>query len=211
MDPNDTVIAVDLHGVLFKHNYKKMLLIFLASKKKLQLIRALLSPSLWIDTIKLIKRNGIAEQFLVGLADKHHRLRPFVPLGIAIANQQKPQLDVINILKELKKNGYKLYLFSNIGSIIFDDLHKKFPELMKLFESFTIPSKHEGYIRKPSTKAFQLYISQNGLENKKIILIDDNRKNTKAARQHGIHGIFFSSIKQLNKELGNFQNNHSQK
>ncbi|MCK5633058.1 HAD hydrolase-like protein [bacterium] len=203
MKSQNTVFAIDLHGVIFKHNYTKMFKTFFICKKKLQLLRALLSPSLWLDSIKLKKKKGIAEQYLVRLADKHHKLKPFVPLGITIANHQKPQHDFIALLHTLKKNGYKLYLFSNIGSVIFKDIQKKFPDIFSLFENFTIPSKEDNYIRKPTNKSFDRFIFTNNLKNKNIIFIDDKQKNIDAAQQHNINGIFFRSTKQLCTELKN--------
>ena len=201
MKPQDTVLAIDLHGVLFTHDYKKMFGTFFQSNNKLKLILALINPSLWLDVIRLIHKDAVAEQFLVGLANKHHRLKPFVPLGIQIANQQKPNQPFIKLLKQLKQRGYKLYLFSNIGSIIFDDLLKKFPELFNLFESFTLPSKANGYIRKPTTQAFKRYLQTNNLTNKKIILIDDKRKNIEAAKKLDLQAIFFNSTVQIQLEL----------
>ncbi len=116
-------------------------------------------------------------------------------------NQQKPNRQLITLLTQLKKRGYKLYLFSNIGSVIFKNLHQKFPELFKLFERFTLPSQSDGYIRKPSTKAFSRYVKTNNLAGKNIILIDDNLKNVNAAKKQGMQAILFHSTKQLQQEL----------
>jgi len=201
VNPSDTVIAIDLHGVLFRHDYKKMVATAFKSKQKLTLIRALLSPSLWKDIIKLIRKGAVAEEFLVGLAETHQRLKPFVQLGITIANQQRPNESLIQLLKQLKKQGYELYLFSNIGSIIFDDLRKKFPTIFNMFKSFTVPEKSTGYIRKPNSNAFRKYLETNNLTKKKIILIDDKNRNVQAAQQQGIHAILFRSVDQLEQEL----------
>ena len=201
LDPKKTVIAVDLHGVLFKHDYKKMLKLFWDSKNKLQLFRAIISPSLWLDLLKLKKKGAVIEQYLVLLADKHVRLKPFVPLGIAIANAQKPINPVIDILLKLKNKGYKLELFSNIGETIFKNLQKKTPKVFTLFDSFTISSKSNDYRRKPNADAFQAFLKSHNTKNKTVILIDDKQKNTCGAQKNGIIGLLFTSAKQMEKEL----------
>jgi len=201
LDPKKTIIAVDLHGVLFTHNYKKMLKTFWHSKKKLKLFFATLSPALWLDFFKLLKKNAVAEEYIVRLADTHKRLRPFVPLGIEIANTQKPSQPVIDMLKKLKKNGCTLQLFSNIGDTIFADLLGKHPDIFTLFENFTIAAQENNYRRKPHVQAFEDFLKTHNQENKTVILIDDKRKNIRGAQQNGLIGIFFESAQQVENEL----------
>jgi len=201
LEPKKTIIAVDLHGVLFTHNYKKMFKTFWQHKKKLKLLRAIISPALWLDFFKLLKKNAVAEEYIVGLANKHHRLKPFVPLGIKIANTQQPSEPVIAMLKTLKKNGCSLHLFSNIGDTIFADLLNKFPKTFTLFEGFTISAPKNNYQRKPQAQAFQDFLKKHNQNNKTVILIDDKRKNIRGARQNGLIGIFFESAQQIEKRL----------
>lgn len=201
MKPKKTIIAVDLHGVLFKHNYKNMFKLFFKSKNKRKLIFALINPRLWIDVIKLMRKKAVAEEFFVGLAQKYHRLQPFLPLGITIANQQTVTPGMVEALVHLKKKGYELHLFSNIGSIVFEDLHKKYPNILALFDALKMPSQDNGYLRKPSKKAFEEYLKEHNPYGKKVIFIDDKKKNVEAATQHGIISILFHSMPQLKQEL----------
>jgi len=195
------VIAVDLHGVVFDHDYKKMWRLFLQDPRKAKLVFALLNPFLWADLIRLTKKGAVAQEFLIDLAEKYCHLKPFIPLNIEIANQQKPKWDVIALLKKLKNKGYQLHLFSNIGSIFFEDLHRKFPEIINLFESFTIPSTQNGYLRKPDPIVFKKFLKTHAQKKQPVILIDDKTKNTRAAEQLGITSIFFRSADQLEREL----------
>jgi len=174
---------------------------FFKSKKKIKLIFSLCRFSLWRDVFRLMKKGAVAEEFLVGLADTHHQLKPFVPLGIDIANQQVPNESVITILKQLKQNGCALHLFSNIGAIIFDDLRKKFPEPFTLFESFSLASRENNYLRKPDDRTYELFLKTYNPDGAPVILIDDKKRNTRAAKKHGIISIFFESTKQLQQEL----------
>ena len=174
---------------------------FFKSKRKLNLLFALLSPFLWADVLKLMIKGAVAEEYLVGLAEKHHRLKEFVPLGIEIANQQEPNQKVIEILKELKKNGYSLHLFSNLGGIIFKDLRKKHPEAFTLFDGISLASRQNDYMRKPSDDAFSTFLKTHNPHNLPVILIDDKKKNIRGAQKHGITSIFFKSPEQLRAEL----------
>lgn len=201
MKPQKTILAIDLHGVLFKHDYQRMLKAYWQSKHKLKLILALINPLLWIDAIHLMRERAVAEQFLVGLADKHHRLKPFVQLGIHIANQQKPIQKVVDMLKNLKNKGYTLHLFSNIGSIAFEDIQKKFPVIFQLFDSFILPSRSNNYLRKPNPTAFATYLRENNKENKQVILVDDKKKNVIQAKNHGMKSILFQSPEHLQQQL----------
>jgi len=201
MNPQKTILAIDLHGVLFKHDYKRMFKTYWQSKHKLKLILALINPLLWVDVIRLMRQNAIAEQFLVGLAEKHHRLKPFVHLGIHIANQQKPIQKVVDMLEHLKNKGYTLHLFSNIGSITFEEIWKKFPSIFQLFDSFILPSQSNNYLRKPNPIAFATYLRENNKENKQVVLIDDKRKNVRQAKNHGIKSIWFQSPEHLQQQL----------
>ena len=201
VDPRDTIIAVDLHGVLFKHDYKNMFRTFFKSKHKPKLFFALLSPLLWIDVVKLIFRNSVAEEYFIGLARKHRRLKPFITLGIAIANQQRPAEEVVSLCNDLKTKGYTLHLFSNIGSIVFDDLQRKFSDIFQLFDCLCIPSEENDYRRKPSKRAFKAYLDLYNPREKQVILIDDKKVNVRAAREYGLHSIFFRFPAQLKREL----------
>lgn len=201
MSTKDTVFAIDLHGVLFKHDRRKMLFSILGTHNKYNLLRAVLSISLWKDVIKLSKKQATAEEYLVGLADHHPRLKPFVPLFVQTANLQIVQHDVLNLLQQWRAMNYKLYIFSNIGGIIFDDLKNRHPFLLELFDNYTVSSKESDYTRKPSKEAFQRFIDQNDLSNKKIIFVDDKPRNINAALQYGICGILFSNASSLKQEV----------
>ncbi len=201
MNQKTTVFAFDLHGVVFKRDYPQMVKILWKTPHKFKLFIALCNPLFWFDALKLLYNNGVAEQFIVSLAQQHQRLLPFVPLGITIANTQKPVPAVVNLLKKLKSNGYQLHIFSNIGALCLTDLQPHHSEIFALFSSITIPSQENGYIRKPSNQAFANFFTNSGATPHNVIFIDDSRSNIRAAQQHGITGIYFKSAQQLRTEL----------
>ena len=177
------------------------------SKHKPKLFFSLLSPVLWINVAKFFfkklftKKRLVAEKYFIDLARKYHHLEPFEALGIEIANQQKPIEEVVSLCKALKTKGYTLHLFSNIGPILFDDLHRKFPDIFQLFDCFCLPTEENNYRKKPSKRAFKAYLELYNPQKKQVILIDDKMKNIRSARENGLQGIFFRSPAQLKQEL----------
>lgn len=196
--PENTIIAFDLHDVIVNYDYIKIIKTFFKSKGKLKLIIIMLNPYIWWSTLQLAYNNGIAEQFIIGLGQKHKSLTPYIPLGIAIANCQKTNPHMLQMLKELKKRGYTLHLFSNIGTKIFQDLKQQKPSLVQYFDKVILPSQENGYRRKPHHNAFINYLEQNkDNKNTQILFIDDKTKNIKKAHSYGIIGILFQSEPQL--------------
>ena len=201
--PKNTIIAFDLHDVLVRYDYSQIIKHFWYEKHKLKLFVAFLNPFLLYDTVKLFFKNAVAQQYIIGLAQKHPILKQYETLGIKIANSQKPVPQMIKLLKELKDSGYTLHMFSNIGSEIFKDLDKKLPHIFKDFKSFTLPSEQNGYIRKPSKSSFENYLSQNDIDGKQVIFIDDTIKNITNAYKYGIIGILYTCPCQLREQLKN--------
>lgn len=214
----NTIIAFDFHDVLVNYDWTKIMKTFWASKKKLRLFIALLNPLIWWDIIKLMWQEAVSEQYIVSLGQKHKSLEPYIPLGIKIANTQKINYNMLNLSKNLKNSGYELQLFSNIGAIVLQDAIPKFPEIFGLFSKMVVPSKENGYIRKPFDLAFTNYLEinksshtnylhennsreNNSQVNKKFIFIDDKTKNIKKADQYGILGIRFKNYDQLVQEF----------
>ena len=74
---------------------------------------AAVNPFFWWDLIKLFAHNAVAEQYLKVMSNKYKRLKPYVPLGIKIANSQRPRKGMLELVEELKNIGYEIHLFSN--------------------------------------------------------------------------------------------------
>lgn len=198
---NNTVFAFDLHGVIFQRDYARMAKILWKFPHKFKLCIALCNPLFWLDALKLAYNKGVAEQFIVSLARKHKRLLPFIPLGITIANTQRPVPQMVALLKELTARGYQLHIFSNIGALCLADLRPQHPDIFALFASVTIPTQENGYIRKPSEQAFNNFFANSGAAPHNIIFIDDSRSNIRAAQRYGIHGIYFRSPALVHDQL----------
>jgi len=197
----NTIIAFDLHDVLVRYDYKEIFHLLYKNPKKFTLLISLLNPLLWFDLIKLFTNNAVAEQYIVILGNKYKKLQPHIPMGVEIANSQLPVPQMVDLLKYLKKLGYELHLFSNIGAEIFEALKLKLPNLFHYFDSLSIPSQKNGYLRKPYQNAFDNFLSQHDTMKKQVIFIDDKKKNIKKAQENKIIGIHFRSPCQIKREL----------
>jgi len=199
--PENTIITFDLHDVLVQYDYGQIVNHFWQEKQKLRLFLAFLHPVLLYDTIKLFLNDAVAEQYIISLPQKHKILQPYIPLGIKIANSQTIVPQMFELVKELKKLGYTLDIFSNIGAEIFKDLEKKYPVFFSYFNSVTLPSQANGYIRKPSHNSFKNYLANHHILDKQIIFIDDKMRNIKPAYKHKIVGILYKNPDQLKEQL----------
>lgn len=199
--PESTIIAFDIHGVLFKKDYKKIARIVLHNKKQVStLLLYTLNPFFIFDVLKLLYKKAVTEEYIIGLSNKYSRLSKLIPLGIAVANAQKPIPQTINIAKKLKTLGYTLHIVSNIGKTIYDDLAAQHPAIFSNFDAIITPSTENNYQSKSHKAFFDSYFERYARKNQ-LFLIDDKARNIKTAAQSGIAGITFTQPKKLQKEL----------
>ncbi len=199
--PQNTIITFDLHGVLFQTNYPKIFKIFLRSPHKYRIMLHMLNPKLLFDILRLRLKEAVAEEYVVYLINKYPYLMRYKSLIIKIGNAQKPITETIDIIKQLKSQGYTLHILSNIGEYFFADLKRDFPDIFALFDDIKITTAAENYIGKPYPQIFKYYLKEYNGNNKQIIFIDDKQKNVTAATSLGMIGIRYTSPQQLYSEL----------
>lgn len=201
LDPNNTIMLFDLHGVVFKHNYKKMLATFWHSPQKWQLLLNMFNPFLIWDVIKLAYRRPIPESFFVHLARNYKDIKDALPLLIQIANCQTLQQPVVSLIKKLKKSGYEIALLSNIGERIYIDLEAQHHDLFHLFDHIMVSTPETHYVSKPNPAIYERFMREVNHQHKYIVLIDDKQKNLCGGRPFGIIGIRFTNYNNLIKKL----------
>ena len=201
LTPTNTIILFDLHGVVFNHDYKKMLLTFWHSPQKWSFIRGMLDPCLIWDMLKLLYRRPIPESFFMHLAHDYKKVKDVLPLLIRIANCQKVNWPVVELIKQLKKQGYECALLSNIGQRIYLDLEPNHHEVFHLFDHIMVATPETHYISKPNPKIYERFIKEINIHNKHIVMIDDKQKNLCGGLPFGIIGILFTNRPELLKQL----------
>ena len=116
---------------------------------------------------------------------------------INTANCQVPMEGMQELLEELSSAGCILYLFSNIGGVVLDNLRGRYPNLFQYFHGFHTPTEHNTYAKKPSTEAFKSFLDlYNAERDHTVVFFDDKLANVDAANKNGLIGIQFTSSAQ---------------
>lgn len=100
--------------------------------------------------------------------------------------EQEINRDIVEIAKKLKRNGYKLFVLSNMANLTYEYFKKD--EFFSLCTGIII-SAHEHLI-KPDEKVFRLLLDKYKLNAEECLFIDDDpsEQNYKTANKIGIQG-----------------------
>ena len=90
--------------------------------------------------------------------------------------------DTVDIIKELKKDGNRVYLLSNLAEIDYKIFKEQFD--MTLFDGLFL--SYEMHKVKPEKEIFEEVINKLEKNPNDIIFFDDREKNVKMARECGI-------------------------
>jgi HAD superfamily hydrolase (TIGR01509 family) len=200
-DPKNTIILFDLHGVIFKHNYVKMVKTFWKSPLRWPFLRNLFDRYLLWDVAKLLRHRPVPESFFVHLARNYKQFRTAFPLFVQIANCQIVNKPMITLIKKLKANGYEVAILSNIGERIYIDLESQHHDIFHLFDHIMVCTPETHYVSKPSPQIYERFMREANQKNKHIVMIDDKKKNLYGAAAFGIIGLRFKNYKKLMNQL----------
>ena len=199
ISPKNTVIAFDLHNVVFKKKYQEMAGLMLKNLR-ISYLPHLLNPKFWHKIYKLQTQTQVAEDLFKRLTDNYPSIANLRNEFISLTNAQKPIKPTVELIKELKNQGYKLYILSNIGQDTLIELKQKFPEILDLFDGAFPARPDNNYCQKPDPlfyEQFKQYLTKQGESDKQILFIDDLKINVVAASKNNIGGIRFTSGKRL--------------
>ena len=91
-------------------------------------------------------------------------------------------------VKELKENGYGVYLLSNVGKE-FHRVKKNIP-VLELFDGFVASSDYQ--VIKPEKEIYNILYEKFSLKAEECYFIDDVQKNIDGARETGMDGHCYS-------------------
>lgn len=106
--------------------------------------------------------------------------------------------EAVELLKELKEKGYKLYYLSNFHDIAFKKVKEKY-DFFHLFDGGVISS--EDKLLKPNERIYEVILSRYNLLPKESIFIDDMKINVEAAKEANIEGLVFENTNKLKEDL----------
>ncbi|MCX5922309.1 MAG: hypothetical protein NTX86_03200 [Candidatus Dependentiae bacterium] len=204
LSPENTIVVFDIHGVLFKRNYKKTMNLLWQNKKVVLLARYMLHPRFMYDLCTLMLKRAVPEECIMTLCQKYPGIATYKHLAINIANAQDPIQETLDIVSCLKKRGYVLHIFSNIGAVIFVHLAARHQAIFSNFDAVQVPNQENSYLAKNNPKAFAHYLATYNQHNKTILFIDDNRQNIRRATDAGMISIYFENPDQLRNKLTQF-------
>lgn len=100
--------------------------------------------------------------------------------------------EMLNYIKELKSNGYKIFILSNNLKERTEYYRQHFSELFAIFDGSYF-SWETGFV-KPDPKAFQNILDQHQLSAQNCIYFDDSSTSVQAAINLGIHARVFEDL-----------------
>ena len=199
-----TAFVFDLHGVVFRFSPLKAASDALHTTHKKKLFWAALNPFLIWDVLKLLHTSAVVEEAIMGIGHKYPSLANLIPLALQMANEQVPIEPTVQLMTQLKKSGFKLFVFSNIGEHSAQILQAKYPQIFALFDGILVTTAQDNYLMKPSEQAFVKFLNKFNFSKEQIVFIDDKLSNIDAARKMGISAIQFinpSQCKQLLQQI----------
>lgn len=113
--------------------------------------------------------------------------------------------ETVKLYNTLHTMGVQFVTATNIGSIFFNDLTVKFPDIFNdqfIKSGLTVDYGTQDVIEKPDIRYFQaLQTKIDPSGNKTIIFIDDKLENVQGAQKAGLTAIHFKNATQLKGEL----------
>eukprot|EP01098_Paradermamoeba_levis_P015904 TRINITY_DN833_c0_g1_i1.p1 TRINITY_DN833_c0_g1~~TRINITY_DN833_c0_g1_i1.p1 ORF type:complete len:256 (+),score=79.42 TRINITY_DN833_c0_g1_i1:107-874(+) len=212
LNPSSTIFAFDLHSVIFFFNFKECLSMLLITKEGWKFLVNIASlafyPRVVLSIVRMIlKPEGcVAEEVVDMICSKVPKFLDFRPFIVGLINCFVPDEHTVKVIFALKEKQYSVYLFSNIGEGIFEDLHDKHQQIFAKLDGFFVCTSTHNWTRKPSPRAFSLFVEKFNKEGRYIIFIDDQRKNLDAAQKadHRFHGVHFVEGRRLLEDLTNW-------
>lgn len=202
MNKSDTIVAFDLHSVVFTPNWKEVVRILWHWPHKWYIIGCAFKLRFVWQAFKLLFHEPTDEEFFSLFQEQCPKL---LPLAIELFNSFKPFEGTVDILKELHTRGYILHIVSNVGPRRFKTLKERFPQIIDLFDAAKINNgKAHNIIKKPNPQFFMEYLRDFNPAGKRVIFIDNNKHNIEAAERFGMIGIVFKSPEQLRNALIQF-------
>lgn len=191
-------VIFDLGGVLVdwdpRHLYRKL---FNGDDAAMETFLATVTTPAW--NLELDRGHPYAEA-LATLRDAH----PHHAELIDAYHQRWPEMmagaidGTVKVLSELRDANIPLHAITNWSDETFPHAVARFPWLA-WFDTITVSGRER--LIKPDAAIFNLMLTRTGLDAHRCIFVDDVAKNADAASKLGMHGILFTSPRDLQDAL----------
>jgi putative hydrolase of the HAD superfamily len=119
----------------------------------------------------------------------------------AVRESLHTKSETVTLLEKLTARGVPLYCLSNMSSDIFAYLRERH-SFWGVFRGIVISGDIQ--MIKPERQIFEFLLQRYGLVAEQTVFVDDNAPNIEAARELGIHPVWFKSAQQCEIELEKF-------
>jgi len=124
------------------------------------------------------------------------------------ADLYRPIKKGINLVRQCKKLGHKVYLLSNIDTELIELLREKYPAIFELFDG-VIVSADLGHM-KPHKEIYEHLLATYHMDPSRTYFIDDEQENIAGAQRIGMHGIAcdhaqYAQVSDRLRDLGVFK------
>jgi len=138
-------------------------------------------------TIQAARRTGISEELI----------RNFFEL---IPKNLVPIPDTLNLIREIKEVGHRLFILSNMHHEAANYIEKNL-DFWNLFEPPIFSCRIN--MVKPEISIFQYLLDSHQLKASETVFIDDMQANVESAQELGINTIKFENAQQCRQQLKN--------
>lgn len=190
-------VIFDLGNVLLKYNPEDYLSTLFSGEELVnRLHRVVFTSPEWF----MLDRGVITqEQAVKRLVMQYPDLDQEIPLVFADwFSMLRPISSSVEVLRNLKRSGYKLYALSNFHHAAFEYVSKKY-DWFNLFDGKVISYEHQAL--KPEPAIYQILLGSYHLIPEQCVFIDDSLANLAAASEFGIRGIHYQNSEQFKLEL----------
>lgn len=108
----------------------------------------------------------------------------------------------VEIFKELKQKGYKIYILSNYHMKAFESTYNN-NEFFKLADGMVV--SHKINMLKPEPEIYEFLLKEYSLKAEETLFIDDTLANVEGANRVGINTIHFTSAENLRIQLDKYK------
>ena len=195
-------IIFDMGGVLIDYNPEKTLYGLFDRQTADILLREIFRNPIWSDKDRGIifpedimaqKRDAIPAEVFEKVSEMVDNFYPYMP----------PFEKMYDLVKQLKENGYGIYLLSNASSD-FHERRKDIPALA-LFDGVVVSADYK--LLKPEKEIYLTLFEKFGLKPEECFFIDDVQANIDGAKMAGMDGHCYARgdveiLKKALKEKG---------
>lgn len=197
MTPENTLFVFDLHGVVLKFDLNK--------------VRFNSSIHFLGGVFNYFFKNSGEQNIEGAVLNAAPNSKTYLDNALATINPHIPNLETIEIIKQLKTSGYQIFGCSNIGKESLAYLNERYPNAFKDFSAFRTSNPNNNYGKKNKPEAYleTLQIIEDALGTDSfskiqyIIFVDDTKKNLLVAEKADarFQGILFKSPTKFKKTL----------